>query len=134
MIRHIVLFKMKPFASESSRMQKLNEIRDGLLALKPIVKELRREDVGINVNSSESWDLSLVCEFDNMADLEVYANHPDHVKVKKIIGEVVESRACVDSEFRSQTSRSKQLKSAIDSTFKRFAFYRKNRKSIPFVG
>ena len=99
MIRHIVLFKMKPFASPEARMQKLNQIKDGLMALTSIVKELKHETVGINANPAETWDLSLVCEFENWAGLNVYADHPEHVKVKKIIGEVVDSRACVDSEF-----------------------------------
>ena len=68
-------------------------------ALNDRIKELKHETVGINANPAETWDLSLVCEFDDWAGLNVYADHPEHVKVKKIIGEVVDSRACVDSEF-----------------------------------
>ncbi len=99
MIRHIVLFKMKQLESNEARTEKLNEIKNGLDALKGKISYLRGEQVGINWNANESWDLSLVADFDNREDLDAYAVQPDHVAVKKIIGEVVQSRACVDSEI-----------------------------------
>lgn len=99
MIRHIVLFKMKPFESESVRADKLNEIKKGLDRLPAIIPQLRLMKVGINMNAAEQYDLSLLTEFDNMADLQTYAVHPDHVAVSKIIREMLDARACVDSEF-----------------------------------
>lgn len=99
MIRHIVLFKLKPFESVQSKADKLNEIKRGLEALPPIIPQLKLMQVGINMNPSEQYDLSLLTEFETMADLQTYAVHPDHLAVSKIIREVLESRACVDSEF-----------------------------------
>jgi len=99
MIRHIVLFKMKPLESTEARAAKLTEIKNGLDALKNKVDYIRNEQVGINWNPDEKWDLSLVADFDNKEDLDAYAVQPDHMAVKKVIGEVVESRACVDSEI-----------------------------------
>lgn len=98
MIRHIVLFKMKPFPDAASRLSKLSEIKVALEDLTQKVPELLRAEAGINMNPAEDYDLSLTCDVNSMDDLEVYANHPDHVAVKHIIREVLEARACVDYE------------------------------------
>lgn len=99
MIRHIVLFKMNPFPDAESRMKKLTEIKEGLEGLTQKVPELLDAQAGINVNGNEDYDLSLTCDFRNMDDLKVYANHPDHVAVKRVIREVLLERACVDYEL-----------------------------------
>ena len=97
MIRHIVLFKLKPFTTDAAKAAKLQEIKIGLEALPELISELKLAEVGINMNPAESFDISLVTEFDTMTDLEIYVKHPDHQAVAKIIREVLESRACVDS-------------------------------------
>ncbi len=99
MIRHIVLFKFKPFVSEEEKASKLEEIKKGLDALPALISELKLLKVGINMNPKEDYDLSLLSEFKSMKDLDTYAVHPEHVAVAKIIREVLEARACVDSEF-----------------------------------
>jgi hypothetical protein len=99
MIRHIVLFKLKSFDSAQRKADKLIEIKKGLEALPAIIPQLKLMRVGINMNPAEQYDLSLLTEFDTMADLQTYAVHPDHLAVGKVIREVLESRACVDSEF-----------------------------------
>ncbi|MDD6210790.1 MAG: Dabb family protein [Bacteroidales bacterium] len=96
MIKHIVLFQLKPFASADEKMAKMQEIKSGLENLKGIIKELRSIEVGLNCNPNEKWDIVLVTTFDNMEDLDTYANHPDHLAVGKIIGPVKNDRACVD--------------------------------------
>ena len=51
------------------------------------------------MNPNEQFDLSLLSEFESMKDLEIYAKHPDHVAVGKVIREILDARSCVDSEF-----------------------------------
>lgn len=97
MIKHIVLFKLKEFSSKEEKELKINEIKENLEALIHLVPVLKKIKVGINCNPKEEYDICLDTEFDNMTDLEVYATHPDHVAVGKIIREVLEKRACVDS-------------------------------------
>lgn len=97
MIKHIVLFKFKEFSSKEEKDLKINEIKKRLEDLKNLIQVLKFIKVGINCNSKEEFDLCLDTEFDNMQDLETYAIHPDHVAVGKIIKEVLEKRACVDS-------------------------------------
>ncbi len=99
MIRHIVLFKMKPFDSTEERIKKLSSIKNDLENLTKIIPEIKLLKVGINMNPNEQFDLSLLSEFESMKDLEIYAKHPDHVAVGKVIREILDARSCVDSEF-----------------------------------
>lgn len=97
MIRHVVLFKLKSFQNEALKVAKLQEIEDALNALPAIIAEIKLLSVGINANPAEQFDISLLTEFASMEDMHTYVAHPDHVAAAKIIREVLESRACVDS-------------------------------------
>lgn len=99
MIRHIVLFKLKPFEKEEAKSLKLNEIKKGLEALPAFIPQIKLLSVGVNTNPSELYDISLLTEFESLEALAVYVAHPNHVAVGKIIREVLDSRACVDSEI-----------------------------------
>lgn len=99
MIKHIVLFQLKPFESKETKDAKLAEIKSGLLGLKEKVSVLKSIEVGLNCNPAEQFDIALTTTFDSMEDLETYAKHPDHVAVGKIVREVLEARSCVDYEF-----------------------------------
>ncbi|MDR1698492.1 MAG: Dabb family protein [Prevotellaceae bacterium] len=97
MIRHIVLFKLKAFETAQQKEEKMQEIKTKLESLAPLIPELKVIEAGINRNENEQFDISLLTEFDSMDDLHAYAIHPNHVAVGKIIREVLEARACVDS-------------------------------------
>ncbi|MCU4154896.1 Dabb family protein [Carboxylicivirga sp. A043] len=99
MIKHIVLFKLKSFENEALKTEKLNEIKDGLLALTGKIDALKTIEVGLNCNENEAFDIALTTTFNTMEDLDIYAKHPDHLAVGKIIREVLEARSCVDYEY-----------------------------------
>ena len=100
MVRHIVMFKLKEFASPAEKQAKLDEIKTRLEALIDKIDVLRKIEVKFNCNPEESWDLILITELDSQADVSTYANHPEHVAVAKgIIGPVKADRACVDYEM-----------------------------------
>ena len=100
MVRHIVMFKLKEFASPAEKQAKLDEIKKRLEALIDKIDVLRKIEVKFNCNPEESWDLILITELDSLADVSTYANHPEHVAVAKgIIGPVKADRACVDYEM-----------------------------------
>ncbi|TLX76982.1 Dabb family protein [Labilibacter sediminis] len=98
MIKHVVLFQLKTFASETKKVEKLNEIKSALEALPQKVDVIRSLEVGLNANEAEEYDIALSTTFDSMEDLDIYAKHPDHVTVGGIIKAVLEKRACVDFE------------------------------------
>jgi len=99
MIKHIVLFQLKPFENKEIKDAKLAEIKSGLLELKEKVSALKSIEVGLNVNPAEQFNIALTTTFDSMEDLEIYAKHPDHVAVGKIVREILEARSCVDYEI-----------------------------------
>lgn len=100
MVRHIVMFKLLPFASAGEKLAKLEEIKQALEALHGKIDVLRSIRVDFNCNPEEEYDLILTTEMDTLADVNTYATHPEHVAVSKgIIGPVKAGRACVDYEF-----------------------------------
>ncbi len=99
MVKHIVLFKLVEFESTEAKQLKLNEIKSGLENLPKLIRELKFLEVGINSNPAEKFDIALTTEFASMSDLDIYAKHPDHVKVAVIIRAVLADRACVDYIF-----------------------------------
>jgi hypothetical protein len=99
MVRHIVMFKLKEFASPDEKQAKMEEIKKGLESLAGTINILRFIQVDFNINPSETWDLILTTELDSLEDIEAYARHPEHVAVvKNLIAPVKADRACVDYE------------------------------------
>ena len=100
MVRHIVMFKLKEFDTPEAKEAKMQEIKIALEALIDKLDVLRMIRLDFNVNPAETWDIILTTELDSLADVNTYANHPEHVAVaKNIIGPVKADRACVDYEY-----------------------------------
>ena len=100
MVRHIVMFKLKEFDTPEAKEAKMQEIKVALEALIDKIDVLRMIRLDFNVNPTETWDIILTTELDSLADVNTYANHPEHVAVaKNIIGPVKADRACVDYEY-----------------------------------
>lgn len=96
MIKHVVTFKFKGEPAE--RKEYAQKFADALLALPAQIEELKAIEVGLNVNSSEDWDLVLTATAESLEDVAKYSAHPAHVEAVKIIAPVKEARACVDYE------------------------------------
>jgi len=97
MLKHIVLFKLKPSAEGASKEENAKKIKRDLEALKGKIPQIRHLEVGINsILSEAAYDVAIFSEFANEADLAAYARHPEHLKVVEFVGKVRESRAVVD--------------------------------------
>jgi hypothetical protein len=100
MINHVVLFKLKEFASNEEKEQVLIEFTSKLLALKKVISELKYIEVGSHYSlQSPSYDLCLISHFDTIDDLERYKIHPEHLKVVDFVRTVTVDRAAVDFQF-----------------------------------
>lgn len=100
MIRHIVLFKLKEFATPAEKIAQIDEVKTQLEALIDKIDVLLHIHVDSNINPSETWDIILTTEFHSLDDLHTYANHPDHVVIStNLIGPIKADRACVDYVF-----------------------------------
>jgi hypothetical protein len=99
MVRHIVLWKLKEFAEGATREENARRMKEALEALSTQIPEVRRVEVGLDFNRSESaFDVALVAEFDSRDDLAAYREHGDHLKAAEFIQKVREERVVVDYE------------------------------------
>jgi hypothetical protein len=99
MVNHIVFWKMKPTANGRTGQENAQEMKRLLKALSPLIPELRSLSVGLDFCRTEAaWDIALYTTFDNVEDLQVYQQHPEHQKVVSFVVSVVASRAVVDFE------------------------------------
>lgn len=100
MIRHVVMWRFAENAEGRTREQNMQYIRERLLALKPIIPELRRMEVGFDVSHTDmSYDMLLLTEFDSLEALHTYKVHPEHVKVSEYVARVKTARVVADVEF-----------------------------------
>ncbi|MDR1644332.1 MAG: Dabb family protein [Tannerellaceae bacterium] len=99
MIRHIVMFQLKEFASPDEKLATMEAIKDALEALPGKIDVLRSIRVDFNINPSEAWDMVLTAGLDSLEDVRLYADHPAHTAVAtNLIAPVKINRACVDCE------------------------------------
>lgn len=95
MIKHIVFWQIKDELEKQIVMPKMKEM---LLSLVGKIDGLKSMEVGFNYNGGE-YDIALYSVFENKEALAVYANHPDHLVVKKYVHEVIKGRTAVDYEI-----------------------------------
>ena len=97
MIKHIVLWKLKPSAEGSSQEQNAHMIKTKIEALKTKIPQIKHIEVGTNIiPSNAAYDVALYSEFASVQDLEIYQKHPDHVAAAGFVKNVVTSRVVAD--------------------------------------
>ena len=97
MVKHIVMFKFKGTPEEKKNVA--TRFMEALVQLPAEIPQLKSIDVGINMNSAETWDLVLTATADNMEDVGIYSAHPAHQAAVEIIKPYKEDRACVDYQI-----------------------------------
>jgi hypothetical protein len=100
MIKHLVFWKIKETALGKSKAELTAEFKAKLEALPALVPGILKLQVGLNLMSGEMCaDISLDTEFASLADLDIYANHPDHLEVVAFAKQIVCERRVMDYEF-----------------------------------
>lgn len=93
MVVHIVMFKFK----EENKALNLAKVQRRLEKLEELIDVLKNMEVGINFTESpRAFDLSLYSTFESRADLKIYAEHEEHLKVLELIKEVTLETKVVD--------------------------------------
>ncbi len=99
MIKHIVMWKIKDNALGKNKAEIMDEICVKLNALKGKVEAARDIEVAPSLTSGEMhYDMGLIVTLDSLDDLPLYANHPEHLKVREFISKVRTDRVTVDIE------------------------------------
>jgi len=95
MVKHVVMWRLIQNNVENRSM-----IKDLLNKLPALIPELKSLEVGEDFNrGSVAFDLVLITTHTDMADLEKYQKHPEHVSVAKRITELARDRVVVDFEY-----------------------------------
>jgi quinol monooxygenase YgiN len=81
MIRHVVLWRLKPGASEM-----FDKLRAALEAQQGRIPGLLQVEVGRNFKAGRrAVDFALICDFEDEAALEAYHGHPVHMETRAIV-------------------------------------------------
>ena len=98
MIKHIVFFRLADDAEGKSKAENAVIIKERLEKLKIYIPQIVSIEVGINVPNTPKtdFDIALYSEFESYTDLDIYQEHPEHLKVASFIGKVRTARAAVD--------------------------------------
>jgi len=100
MIKHVVMFKLKPSIADETRPDYLTRLKSELDALEEKIPEIKYFETGINVAKSErAYDVVLISEFESLETLEIYRLHPEHLKVVEFIKGICNSTIAVDYAF-----------------------------------
>ncbi|MGE4292405.1 MAG: Dabb family protein [Desulfovibrio sp.] len=97
MIKHIVMWKLKPEALGAAAAENAKKMKSMLEALMGKIPVLKRIEISHDIReSSPECDIVLYSEFDSMEDLATYATHPDHLECVAFIKQVVSERRVLD--------------------------------------
>jgi len=100
MLKHIVMWRFLENAEGHTKEENLDIAKNILLALPPLIPQVKSMQVGKDVLGSDaSYDMALVIEFDGIDELKQYTVHPEHQKVSAYITKVRESRVCCDFQM-----------------------------------
>lgn len=99
MIRHVVSWKLKD-QDPAAKAAAFDLMAEGFGSLPPLIAEIRSLQIGRDLDeTSGNWDVVLIIDYDSTAALDVYQGHPEHERVKKIVGGLVSERSSVDFEL-----------------------------------
>jgi hypothetical protein len=94
MIRHLVLWRLKPDAAG-----RFDEIRSALEAQLGRIPGLVRVEVGRNFGASRrAVDFALCCDFESRAALAAYHQHPVHLRTRAIVDPLIAEHWIADYE------------------------------------
>lgn len=95
MIRHVVLWRLKPGASD-----RFHAIRSALRAQQGRIPGLLAVEVGRNFAAARrAVDFALLCDFDSREALAAYHRHPVHMETRAIVDPLVDEHWIVDYEL-----------------------------------
>ena len=99
MIKHIVMWQLKEHAEGADKAANAAKMKALLDDCANIVPGMGAFEVALAQDGLEAtYDVVLYSEFESVAALDAYQNHPQHVALKPFVGAVRETRQCMDYE------------------------------------
>jgi hypothetical protein len=96
MIKHIVMWDVRGETPEQKK-ETAQFVKAAFESLSGKIPGLTKLEVGTDVSGVDyACDVVLYTEFENHQSLEEYASHPEHLRVKRILGDCRIARHQVD--------------------------------------
>lgn len=98
MHKHIVMWNLRA-DSQEQRSQAAQLVKRKFEGLRGRIPGMLHLEVGVDASRvSYACDVVLYSEFDSQQSLDAYATHPDHLRVRKELGDLRITRHQVDYE------------------------------------
>ena len=101
MIKHIVMWRLKDHAGGADKTENAIKMKALLDACSDVVPGIHTFEVALAKPDFDcTYDVVLYSEFDSLAALQAYQDHPQHVALKPFVGAVRLDRQCMDYEIQ----------------------------------
>lgn len=96
MVKHIVMWNVRGDTPEQKKAS-ANLVKSAFESLSGKIPGLTKLEVGLDVSAVDyACDVVLYTEFESQESLEAYASHPEHLRVKEVVGDIRIARHQVD--------------------------------------
>jgi hypothetical protein len=96
MVKHIVMWNVRG-ETPAQKMEAATLVKTAFESLTGKIPGLTRLEVGLDVSAVDyACDVVLYTEFESQESLDAYATHPEHLRVKQLVGDVRIARHQVD--------------------------------------
>lgn len=96
MIKHIVMWNVRG-ATPAEKAQAIAQLKHSFESLRGRIPGLLHLELGVDSSRIDyACDVVLYSEFENQAALDAYAEHPEHLRVKREVGDLRVARHQVD--------------------------------------
>ncbi len=100
MIKHIVLWKLKPEAEGKNAAENAGLIKEKLEGLYGKIPEIKSIQVRENTLKIDgNYDVTLIAEFESEEAMYAYQKNPLHEEAAVFVKKTVETRAAIDFEI-----------------------------------
>lgn len=97
-VAHFVTWRLNG-SSAQDRVEQARRIVQQYQAARDEFRGLLRMEIGANMmDAADAWDVALYMVFASRDDLDAYLSHPEHARLKDLIGPMRAARAQVDFE------------------------------------
>ena len=96
-LKHIVMWKFKDDAEGNTKARNMDLVSRRLRSLIGVVPSLIDLTIGQDVlHSSASFDMGLICTFQDIDGMLAYRDHPAHREISEFIARVTYDRVTAD--------------------------------------
>lgn len=99
MLKHIVFWKINQGGALGERQATVESFRQKTEFLKTIIPQIKEATVGFNIADGDHFHVCIDSIFASQEELDIYINHPEHLKVREFMNGVSYDKTVFDYCF-----------------------------------